>query len=207
MRSMRLLLIAVFALWGCATSPAPAPPSQTPPLVILISIDGFRPDYLDRGVTPTLSRLAQQGVRAEMRPSFPSLTFPNHYTLVTGLRPDRNGIVNNQMEDPTHPGPVFTLRDRKVNTTPFWWEDATPLWVTAEQQGVRTATMFWPGSEVAIHGVRPHDWVRFDQTLPSLARVENVLTWLDRPIARVSLRSISTSSTPPATDMGPTARK
>ena len=69
--------------------------------VILISLDGFRADYLDRGVSPTLSALAKDGVRAEaMRPSFPSLTFPNHYTLVTGLRPDEHGVVNNTMEDP-----------------------------------------------------------------------------------------------------------
>lgn len=165
-------------LCGCVSAPTP---SSTAPGLILVSIDGFRPDYLDRGITPNLSALSHDGVSADMRPSFPSLTFPNHYTLVTGLRPDRNGIVNNQMEDPDHPGQVFTLRDRTVNTLPFWWEDATPLWVSAEEQGVRSATMFWPGSEVAIRGIRPRDWVLFDQTLPSAARVDRVLEWLDRP--------------------------
>ncbi len=181
MNLRRVVLAVAVLLSGCASIPdSSAPPA---PLLILVSIDGFRPDYLDREITPNLSALAREGVRAEMRPAFPSLTFPNHYTLVTGLRPDRNGVVNNQMEDPDHPGVVFTLRDRAVNTMPYWWEDATPLWVSAEQQGVRTATMFWPGSEVAIHGVRPSDWVLFDQTLSSAARVDTVVEWLDRPPA------------------------
>jgi predicted AlkP superfamily pyrophosphatase or phosphodiesterase len=176
----QIVFIWAALLCGCASVlDVPAPTAA--PSLILVSIDGFRPDYLDRGMTPNLSALARDGVRAEMRPSFPSLTFPNHYALVTGLRPDRNGIVNNQMEDPDHPGVVFTLRDRAVNTLPYWWEDATPLWVSAEQQGVRSATMFWPGSEVAIHGIRPRDWVLFDQALPSSARVDTVLQWLDRP--------------------------
>lgn len=76
---------------------APAAAASQPPLTILISIDGFRPDYLDRGFTPNLSALAAKGVRAAMRPSFPSTTFPNHYTLVTGLRPDRGGAVDHQV--------------------------------------------------------------------------------------------------------------
>ena len=79
-------LLFAFALAACATAP---PKTAPPPLTILISIDGFRPDYLDRGVTPMLSGLAKDGVRASMRPSFPSKTFPNHYAIVTGLRPDR----------------------------------------------------------------------------------------------------------------------
>lgn len=182
MTFLRLFLVSVLlALAACAT--APAPPAAPAP-VIFVSIDGFRADYLDRGVTPNMSRLAAEGVRAQgMRPSFPSLTFPNHYTLVTGLRPDHHGIVNNVMTDPDHPGVVFTLGDRAVNTQPYWWNDAAPLWVSAEKQGVRAATMFWPGSEVEIRGVRPHDWVVFDQAMPSAARVDRVLSWLDRPIA------------------------
>ena len=169
----------LFVLAACATTPFAG---KSADLVVLVSIDGFRPDYLDRGLSPTLKRLADTGVRAEaMRPSFPSLTFPNHYTLVTGLRPDRHGIVNNSMEDPDHPGAMFTLGNREENTKPFWWNDAAPLWVTAEKAGVRTGTMFWPGSEVEIRGVRPHDWVTFDQKMPSGARADRALSWLDRP--------------------------
>jgi predicted AlkP superfamily pyrophosphatase or phosphodiesterase len=118
-----------------------------------------------------------------MRPSFPSVTFPNHYTLATGLRPDRNGIVNNRMEDPERPGVVFGLADRSVAADPFWWADATPIWVSAERQGVRTGTMFWPGSDLDLHGVRPSRWRLFDQTLPGFARVDGLLSWLDLPAA------------------------
>lgn len=178
----RLLAVCILFLAAACASTSSTPPA--PGLVVLVSIDGFRPDYLQRGVSPTLSKLAAEGVRAEsMRPSFPSLTFPNHYTLVTGLRPDRNGIVNNTMNDPAHPGVLFTLSNREVNSQPHWWNDAEPIWVTAEKQGVRTGTMFWPGSEVEIHGTRPRDWVVFDQAMPSAVRVDRALSWLDRPAA------------------------
>ncbi|MDX2235040.1 MAG: ectonucleotide pyrophosphatase/phosphodiesterase [Hyphomonadaceae bacterium] len=180
MNALRSLLVCVLLLAACATPPREA--AAPPPVLILVSIDGFRTDYIDRGLTPTLSSLAEGGVRADaMRPSFPSVTFPNHYTLVTGLRPDRHGIVNNTMVDPTRPDAVFKLSDRVEATNPFWWEGAAPLWVTAEAKGVRTATMFWPGSEVAIRGVRPRDWLPFNQAMPSQARVDQVLAWMERP--------------------------
>jgi predicted AlkP superfamily pyrophosphatase or phosphodiesterase len=136
---------------------------------------------LNRGETPTLSRLAETGVLAEVRPSFPSLTFPNHYSLVTGLRPDRHGVVNNRMEDPLRPGVVFTLSDRVVGADPIWWEGGTPIWITAERQGVRSATMFWPGSDYELQGMRPYRWRAFDQSLPDFARVDVLLAWLDEP--------------------------
>src|SRR3954466_4154307 len=98
------LRLAVALLILCLAGPAVA---AERPLVVLISIDAFRADYLDRGVTPVLSGLAAAGARAGMRPSFPSKTFPNHYTLVTGLRPDQTGIVTNNMWDAAHPGVTF----------------------------------------------------------------------------------------------------
>ena len=160
---------------GSAIAARPAP-------LILISIDGFRPDYLERGVTPVLSRLAQQGVLAAqgMRPSFPSLTFPNHYTLVTGLTPDPHGVINNTMTDDKIPDVLFTLSNRAALADRRWWDGATPLWVSAERQGLKTATMFWPGSETDIQGVRPRDWLVYDHNFPADARVEQVLQWLDR---------------------------
>jgi predicted AlkP superfamily pyrophosphatase or phosphodiesterase len=183
MTSLLRALAALFAtvvLAACATTaPKPAPQSPT----ILISIDGFRPDYLDRGVTPSLSALAAEGVRGDMRPSFPSKTFPNHYTLVTGLRPDRNGIVENTMEDPAIPGVTFKLSNAAAVADARWWDEAEPIWVTAEKAGLRTATEFWPGSEAAIHGVRPSQWQHFDQAVSSAARVDRVLAWLDAPPA------------------------
>ena len=99
------------------TTAAAVPVSEArAPVTILVSIYGFRPDYLDRGVTPNLNRLRAGGVFASMRPSFPSITFPNHWTLVTGLRPDRSGIVGNKMEDPARPGETFTM----ASDDPFW---------------------------------------------------------------------------------------
>ena len=187
MRGLRRILVAAaLALAGCAT-PRPAPPvtaaaDRAPPVTILVSIDGVRPDYLDRGVTPTLSRLAREGARTTLRPVFPSVTFPNHYSLVTGLTPDRHGIVANRITDPARPGVMFTLGSAQA-FDPFWWDAAEPVWVTAERQGVRTATMFWPGSEVAIRGVRPSNWLRFDQNVGNAQRVEQVVDWLRRPPA------------------------
>lgn len=178
------LALSALVLAACATSDNAAPrPAAGEPITILISLDGFRPDYLDRGITPALSQLAADGVRASMRPSFPSVTFPNHYTLVTGLHPGRHGLVNNRMEDPQRPGVVFTLQDRNVASDEIWWADGTPIWVTAERQGVRTGTMFWPGSEYEIHGQRPSRYRNFDQSLPGFARTDVLLSWLDLPDA------------------------
>lgn len=146
---------------------------QKRPLTILVSIDGFRPDYLERGVTPTLDALAEAGATASMRPSFPSVTFPNHYTLVTGLHPDRHGIVGNSFNDPVLGR--FTMQSKEAG----WWEQGEPIWITAEKAGLVTATMFWPGSETAIDGVRPSYYRPFDQSVSGEDRVGQVLTWLD----------------------------
>ncbi len=153
-------------------------PEAPRPVTILISLDGFRPDYLDRGITPNLSALKAAGVSAAMRPSFPSVTFPNHYTLVTGLRPDKHGIVGNRMEDARKPGVAFTL----ANSDPFWWSEAEPIWTTAEQAGVRTATMFWPGTNVVLAGTRPRDWWLYAKENSEAQRVDAVLDWLRRPV-------------------------
>jgi predicted AlkP superfamily pyrophosphatase or phosphodiesterase len=183
----RFFVCAILALGlvACAHESAMREGASAPggDITILISLDGFRPDYLDRGNAPALSRLAAEGVRASMQPSFPSVTFPNHYTLVTGLHPGRHGLVNNRMEDPERPGVVFTLPDRAVAADPIWWSDGVPIWVTAERQGVRAGTMFWPGSEYELHGQRPTRWRAFDQSLPGFARVDTLLSWLDAPYA------------------------
>ncbi|MEH3158066.1 MAG: ectonucleotide pyrophosphatase/phosphodiesterase [Sphingomonas taxi] len=167
----------------------PAATTANAPVTILVSIDGFRPDYLDRGVTPNLNALAAGGVSASMRPSFPSKTFPNHWTLVTGLVPDHHGIVANTMQDAARPGETFTM----ATDDPFWWNTAEPVWVTAEKAGIRTATMFWPGANVAwggIHkdgdkaitgGARPEDWQQFNQAVTGGQRVDAVIDWLRRP--------------------------
>lgn len=174
-------LAVLFAVLA-ALSGAPAALAQSRP-VILIGLDGFRADYLDRGVTPTLSRLASEGARAEngMKPSFPSVTFPNFYTLATGLHPDHHGLVHNVMQDSGLPGRTFTLGNRAEVMDRVWYDDAEPIWVTAEKAGLRTATLFWPGSEAPIGGVRPTYWLPFEQTVPSTARVNMLLGWFTLP--------------------------
>lgn len=154
---------------------------ERPPVTILISIDGFRADYLGRGITPNLSRLAAEGAHGKLRPSFPTKTFPNHYAMVTGKRPDTNGIVGNSMLDPRRPGVTFSLGNPKQSLDPFWWDEAEPAWITAARAGVRSATMFWPGSEVAIGQERPADWLRYDEHVGYAQRINTVLDWMRRP--------------------------
>lgn len=180
----RFLVMLLFTLLGGCTNVHNADPSEAAikrHTLLLISIDGARHDYLDRGATPTLSALAAGGARADrLIPSFPTLTFPNHYTLVTGLHPDHHGVVHNTMRDDSRPGEVFSLSNVAARDG-FWWDEAEPLWVTAERAGLRTATMFWPGSEAPIRGVRPSRWYTFSKHISSRDRAEQVIAWLNEP--------------------------
>ncbi|WP_303749451.1 alkaline phosphatase family protein [Stenotrophomonas pigmentata] len=191
-RTPALLLCAALALAGCASTPsvseAPARAQRMSQEalapVILISIDGFRNDYLDRGLTPNLSTMVAGGARAEfMRPSYPSITFPNHYTLVTGLRPDHHGVIANFMTDPTIPGVRFSMFDPATVRDERWWDDGKPLWTSVREQGGRAAAMFWVGSEAPVHGARPEFWRPFDIKVTSQQRVQQVLEWLALPAA------------------------
>lgn len=175
MRTILALIALLFLPAGLAAKEAQRP------VTVLVGIDGFRADYLDRGVTPRLAALAKAGATGPMRPSFPTKTFPNHFALVTGYRPDRNGIVGNSMIDPRRPGVMFSLGNTAQALDPFWWDEAEPVWITAEKAGQRTATMFWPGSEVIVQGRRPSDWMRFDLNVSNVQRVNTLLDWLRRP--------------------------
>lgn len=177
---MRKILLFIALLFAPAALSAKDEPR---PVTILVGIDGFRADYIDRGITPHLAALAASGATGPMRPSFPTKTFPNHFALVTGKRPDRNGIVGNSMIDPRRPGVMFSLGNARQALDPFWWNEAEPVWITAERAGLRTATMFWPGSEVERDGLRPSDWLRFDQNISNIQRVNTLLDWLRRPAA------------------------
>jgi predicted AlkP superfamily pyrophosphatase or phosphodiesterase len=173
---------------GCAPSAVPPQspgvggPTGGAPVVVLVSFDGWRWDYLDKADAPNLRALAARGVRAEsLIPAFPSKTFPNHYTIVTGLYPEHHGITSNTMVD-QEIGERFsmsaaTARDRR------WW-GGEPLWATAVRQGRRATSMFWPGSDVEIGGVRPNEWRVYDGAFPNESRVEQVLAWLSEPAAR-----------------------
>jgi predicted AlkP superfamily pyrophosphatase or phosphodiesterase len=148
--------------------------------VLLISFDGFRWDYMDKTPTPNLHRITAGGVRAEYTiPSFPSKTFPNHYSIVTGLHPEHHGIVANTMYDPQYKA-MFRADDTKEVQNPRWW-GGEPIWCTAEKQGQHAAVLFWPGSEVALGGVRPSFWRKYDISLSHALRVKQVADWLQMP--------------------------
>jgi predicted AlkP superfamily pyrophosphatase or phosphodiesterase len=177
-----LTLLAGFAP-GCRHrvdhARTPAASSAGGPL-ILISLDGWRWDYDKKAPTPNLQRLIARGVRAEgLVPTFPSKTFPNHYSVVTGLYPAHHGIVANTIYDP-QTELRFSLSDRASVGDARWW-GGEPIWNTVQRQGKRAATLFWPGSEAPIGGMRPAYWKLYDGKLANDARVDQVLAWLDLP--------------------------
>ena len=191
LRPTRLLalpfLIAVCLLAACRTAPhaRPVEPSAPPPAstVIVLSLDGWRWDYHTKARLPALQRLITSGVRAEgLVPGFPSKTFPNHYSIVTGLYPGHHGVIGNSMVDPGIEG-RFMLADREQVGNAAWW-GGEPLWVTVIRQGRQAAALFWPGSEAPIGGVRPSEWAPYDGTMPNDQRVDLLLQWLDRPLER-----------------------
>jgi hypothetical protein len=154
---------------------------QGKPYVILVSLDGFRYDYPRIYHSPNLDALGGSGASAPegMIPAYPSITFPNHYTIVTGLYPEHHGIVANVFYDPARKQ-VYSFKDEQTVTDGTWY-GGTPLWVLAEQQGMRSACFFWPGSEANILGTPPTYYMKYDAKFPNRQRVEQVLTWLQLP--------------------------
>ena len=156
------------------------PEHRNKPYLVLISLDGFRADYLDRFSLPTLQRLMKRGARARwMNPVFPTLTFPNHVSLVTGLHPSRHGIVGNSFYDPGR-REKYAMSEGATALDGTWYR-GEPIWVTAERQGMVAGCYFWPGSQAAIRGVRPTLAIPYDGKVPNDARVRTVLDWLQFP--------------------------
>jgi predicted AlkP superfamily pyrophosphatase or phosphodiesterase len=151
--------------------------------VVMVSLDGFRYDYGREYGTPHLDEMARGGAStpAGMLPSYPSVTFPNHYALVTGLRPEHHGIVAMEFTDPDKKE-RYLFSDATTNSDGTWYQ-GVPLWVLAEQQGMRSACFFWPGSEAEIASVRPSYYLHFDDKLDDAKRIEQVAAWLKLPAA------------------------
>jgi len=148
------------------------------PTTILISLDGFRADFLTRGITPRLNKFIDEGVSPLwMNPSFPSVTFPNHYTLATGLYPEAHGIVGNTFWDEDLKEEFYYTHPDAMQ--PKWW-GGEPIWVTAESQGIRTAIHMWPGSEAHIAGIEPAFLDKFNGKEPLQNKVDRILGLLDR---------------------------
>lgn len=157
--------------------PSSCPPTYEEHPLVLVSMDGFRVEYLRRGLTPTLNVLRQKGVSAPyMKPSFPTITFPNHYTIVTGLYPPAHGIIANKFYDPDFDAEFRVGRPESFKKR--WW-GGEPIWSTLKRQGKRSATFFWPGSEVDEH--HPTYWYYYNESVPFTHRVQKVLSWLDQP--------------------------
>ncbi|WP_263383356.1 alkaline phosphatase family protein [Granulicella arctica] len=163
----------------------PNPPNtaaqQAKHYVVLVSLDGFRYDYPQKYGAPHLQSMAAQGASAPqgMLPSYPSLTFPNHLSLVTGLYPEHHGIVANSFYDPSRDA-TYVYTQSKTNGDGSWYS-GTPLWILAEQQGMRAACLFWPGSEAEIQGKRPSYYLKYDDKLDDQKRTDQVAAWLQLP--------------------------
>ena len=152
---------------------------QSKPYVILISADGFRYDYAEKYKAEHLLALANEGVKAaSMVPSFPSVTFPNHYTIVTGLYPSHHGLIDNSFYDRNLKR--FYSYKGKTASEGIWY-GGTPLWVLAEQQKMITASYFWVGSEAAIQNTYPTYYYKFNQVAPIYKRIAAVVDWLKLP--------------------------
>ena len=155
---------------------------QQKPYVIMISGDGFRYDLADKYKAVHLLELRSRGVAAaSMMPAYPSLTFPNHYALATGLYPSHHGIVDNAFYD-AQKNKIYQIRDRNVVTDSSWY-GGTPIWTLAEQQHMLSASFFWVGSEAAIKGVRPTYYYVFNDKIDLDTRLLAVKNWLELPPA------------------------
>ncbi|ORX81796.1 Phosphodiest-domain-containing protein [Anaeromyces robustus] len=149
--------------------------------VIIVSIDGFRNDYMDRiKFTKTLNKLSKKGNKAEfMKPSFPTSTFPNHYTLATGLYPESHGIVANTFYD-KHLNLTFNIRDNDLIKMPEWW-GGSPIWVEAEKNNIKSAVCMWVGCNVVINGYSPSYVVEFNPKTSLDEKLSMVNNWLKLP--------------------------
>lgn len=163
----------------------PNPPNtaaqQTKHYVVLVSLDGFRWDYPRKYGAAHLLKLGAKGASAPegMLPVYPSLTFPNHISIVTGLYPEHHGMVANSFWDPEREQ-TYVYTETEFSSDGSWYS-GTPLWVLAEQQGMRSACLFWPGSEAEIQGKRPSYYLHFDDKLDDEKRVDQVVAWLKLP--------------------------
>ena len=175
-----LLLVCAAPALAKGSGGVNAPDQLDKPYVILVSIDGFRWDYQELAETPALDRIATRGIRAErMIPVFPTLTFPNHYSIATGLYPANHGIVGNYFPDETH-SRWYALSNREAVQDGSWYR-GEPVWVAAEKSGMVTAAYFFVGTEADVGGIPLTYWNAYDENVSGEARVDQVLTWLSMP--------------------------
>ncbi|MCE2777810.1 MAG: ectonucleotide pyrophosphatase/phosphodiesterase [Algoriphagus sp.] len=176
MKRSFLVLVLLLSFWTATFS------QEKEPIVILISLDGFRHDYVERFQPENLSRFIAQGTAAKgLIPSFPTKTFPNHYTIATGMLPEHHGLVDNAFYEPFK-DQVYTMGNRDIVQDGYWY-GGTPIWVLAEQNGIKAASYFFVGTEAPIQGVRPSYYYDYDGGVPNLTRIAKVFDWLRLPAA------------------------
>lgn len=178
---IRLALIALFSIYGFSQSASAQ--CERPQTTVILSLDGFRWDYPQKTSTPTLNLIAREGVKAvSLIPSFPSKTFPNHYTIATGLYPDHHGLVNNSFFD-REMGKSYAIGNKEARNNGDFY-DGEPIWITSQNQGLRTASFFWVGTDVAIQGKQPDYWKMYDGSIPFIQRIDTIIKWLSLPEAQ-----------------------
>ena len=176
MKRSFLVLVLLLSVWTSTFS------QEKEPIVILISLDGFRYDYVERFQPENLSRFIAEGTAAKgLIPSFPTKTFPNHYTIATGMLPEHHGLVDNAFYEPAK-NQVYTMGNRDIVQDGYWY-GGTPIWVLAEQQGIKAASYFFVGTEAPIQEVRPSYYYDYDGGVPNLTRIAKVFDWLRLPEA------------------------
>ncbi|HKI79898.1 MAG TPA: alkaline phosphatase family protein [Ignavibacteriaceae bacterium] len=173
MKKLFLILVIIFG-FGVESY------AQTQPYIILISLDGFRWDYANRGITPNIEYMKEHGASAiSLRPDFPSKTFPNHYSIVTGMYPENHGLIANSFINPfTHE--KYKNSDPNSSTDGKWYLGEA-LWETAKRNGIKTASYFWPGSELKLDYRRPDYFEHYEQDRPYDKRIQGVIDWLQLP--------------------------
>jgi alkaline phosphatase D len=175
------LFVLIISLVGCVQNkPGSRINVVKRSYVVVLSLDGFRWDYPDIYNTPTLDSIEKMGVKSEMIPVFPTKTFVNHYSLATGLYADNHGIVLNNFYAPD----LKCYYNMKKDAGNGNFYNGEPVWVTAEKQNVKTATLFWVGSEAAIKNVRPTYWLKYNQSLSFQDRIDTVINWLKLPYSK-----------------------
>ena len=173
---MKAAFLFLFLTIGCVVFAQ----EKKAPYVVLVSFDGFRHDYVSKFDPPNFKKFIRKGTAARaLIPSFPSKTFPNHYTLVTGLYPGHHGLVDNQFYDPEQKK-LYGMKDRTSALDPSFY-GGTPLWQLVQQHGMHAASFFWVGSEVPINGSLPDYYFKYNEATPNVDRVDQTIAWLKLP--------------------------
>jgi predicted AlkP superfamily pyrophosphatase or phosphodiesterase len=175
MKRLKLLILIIFLV------PSAQGAKKSDNYTIIVSLDAFRWDYPQMYSTPNLNKIAQIGVKADrMKPSYPASTFPNHYTLATGLVPDHHGIVNNTFWNKKS-GIRYSMGDSVTRNNPAYYL-GEPIWITAQKQGVKTGNVYWVGSDIAIKNTYPTYYKVYDKKpmISFAARIDTVVSWLNK---------------------------